>query len=381
MIYFDNAATTFPKPASVKDAVDTALMRYGANPGRSGHDLSAETAKQVFEVRSKAAEFFGAADVEDVVFTQNCTYAVNTVVKGLFKPGDHVIISDLEHNAVLRPIHALTVQGIITYTVAETFSDDEETVNAFRSCIRPNTRAIIVTHGSNVFGVKLPIARLAQLARQYGLYFAVDAAQTAGIEPIDVKGMQIDFLCTAGHKGLYGPTGTGLLITSCGKRLRPLAEGGTGSVSYDYLQPDFMPDRFEAGTLNTVGILGMGAGIDFIRQSGMERIAGFESGVARCVYEELCGVKGVRLYTPAPQHGKNLPVFSFNIDGLGSEETTAKLNEMGFAVRGGLHCAPLAHKKFGTNHGGTVRLSVGAFNTPDEGRQFAQAVRKIAYEK
>lgn len=181
MIYFDNAATTFPKPASVKDAVDTALMRYGANPGRSGHDLSAETAKQVFEVRSKAAEFFGAADVEDVVFTQNCTYAVNTVVKGLFKPGDHVIISDLEHNAVLRPVHALTVQGIITYTVAETFSDDEETVNAFRSCIRPNTRAIIVTHGSNVFGVKLPIARLAQLARQYGLYFAVDAAQTAGI--------------------------------------------------------------------------------------------------------------------------------------------------------------------------------------------------------
>lgn len=248
MIYFDNAATTFPKPASVKDAVDTALMRYGANPGRSGHDLSAETAKQVFEVRSKAAEFFGAADVEDVVFTQNCTYAVNTVVKGLFKPGDHVIISDLEHNAVLRPIHALTVQGIITYTVAETFSDDEETVNAFRSCIRPNTRAIIVTHGSNVFGVKLPIARLAQLARQYGLYFAVDAAQTAGIEPIDVKGMQINFLCTAGHKGLYGPTGTGLLITSCGKRLRPLAEGGTGSVSYDYLQPNFMPDRFEAGT-------------------------------------------------------------------------------------------------------------------------------------
>lgn len=378
MIYFDNAATTFPKPLVVKNAVDTALTRYGANPGRGGHDLSVETAKQVFEVRSKIAGFFGAKDVEDVVFTQNCTYALNTVIKGLLRFGDHVIISDLEHNSVLRPVHTLATRGIITYSSACVSFDSNQTVASFRSLIRPNTRAIIVTHASNVFGTILPITQLAQLARQYGLYLIVDAAQTAGTEPIDMQKMGIDFLCAAGHKGLYGPSGTGFLITSYGKRLLPLAEGGTGSASFDYDQPDFMPDRFESGTLNTVGILGLGAGIDFVSSCGMERIARGELYITRCIYDELKGIKGVKLYTPAPQYGTSSAVLSFNIDGLSSEETTAKLNSAGFALRGGLHCAPDAHKKYGTIEGGTARLSIGAFNTVEQGAAFSEAVRRIA---
>ncbi|WP_066459397.1 aminotransferase class V-fold PLP-dependent enzyme [Anaerotruncus rubiinfantis] len=378
MTYFDNAATTFPKPLAVKAAVDQALVRYGANPGRSGHDLSVETAEQVFGVRTKAAAFFGAADESQIVFTQNCTYAVNIVIKGLLCHGDHVIISDLEHNAVLRPVHALATRGVITYSMAKTSLDDEETVDAFRRLIRPETRAIITTHASNVFGVKIPIEKLAVLARQYGLYFIVDAAQTAGVEPIDVSGMGIDFLCTAGHKSLYGPTGTGLLITALGSRLTPLAEGGTGSVSADYNQPDFMPDRHESGTLNTVGILGLGAGIDFVNRHGIGRIAHYETMVARCIYDEISTEPNVVLYTPAPQQGVNLPVLSFNIKGKSSEETTGLLNQAGFALRGGLHCAPSAHEKYGTLDGGTARISVGAFNTVEQGYDLACAIKRIA---
>lgn len=381
MVYFDNAATTFPKPLCVKNAVETAIVRYGANPGRSGHDLSADTAQQIFEVRSAAAEFFGAADVEQVVFTQNCTYALNTAIKGLLRRGDHVIISDLEHNSVLRPVHALAERGVITYSVAVTSLDDEETVCAFRNLIRPETRAIITTHASNVFGIKLPIERLAQLSRQYGLYFFVDAAQTAGSEKINIKECGIDFLCTAGHKGLYGPAGTGLLITPHGQKLQPLAEGGTGSASFAFDQPDFMPDRLESGTVNTTGIIGLGAGFSFIKQMGRERIVRGETLVGRCLYGALSEMQGVKLYAPAPQYGKGLPVVSFNVEGSTSEETTQRLNRLGFAVRGGLHCAPLAHRKFGTAETGTVRASVGAFNTVDQAMAFAAAVRCIVLGK
>ncbi len=378
MIYFDNAATSFPKPLSVKNAVDTAIVRYGANPGRSGHDLAAETGKKVYEVRVKAAEFFGAANEEQVIFTQNCTYALNTVLKGLARPGDHVITSDLEHNSVMRPLHTLETRGIITYSCAVTSNNDEETVDAFRRLIRDNTRIIVTTHASNVFGIKLPIEKLARLARQYGLYFVLDAAQTAGTEPIDITGMGIDFLCMAGHKGLYGPAGTGLLITPYGSCLTPLVEGGTGSLSFDLTQPDFMPDRFESGTLNTVGIIGLGAGLDFLKRRGTANIARCECMVARCVYDNICKERGVILYTPPPEHGVNLPVVSFNIEGLTSEETTARLNKAGFALRGGLHCAPAVHKKFGTDSIGTARISVGAFNTAEQARDLATAICKIA---
>lgn len=378
MIYFDNAATTFPKPMAVKNAVDEALLRYGANPGRSGHEMAAQTARRVYETREKAASFFGAGDVEQVVFTQNCTHALNIVIKGLFRPGDHVIISDLEHNSVLRPVYTLAAKGVITYSVAETFADDDKTVASFRNAIRPGTRAIIATHASNVFGLKLPAKRLGALARKYGIYYVMDAAQTAGTEQIDMKEMQIDFLCTAGHKGLYGPTGTGLLITPYGGKLAPLTEGGTGSVSFDYAQPDFMPDRLESGTLGTMGIIGLGAGIDFVSRCGIETIATREIQVLTAIYDMIQGCEGVKLYTRKPTRASQEAVLSFNIEGLSSEETTRRLNDEGFAVRGGLQCAPLAHKKFGTTQSGTTRISVGAFNTVEQGCALANAVCRIA---
>lgn len=378
MIYFDNAATTFPKPMAVKNAVDEALLRYGANPGRSGHELAAQTARRVYETREKAAAFFGAGDVEQVVFTQNCTHALNIVIKGLLRPGDHVIISDLEHNSVLRPIYALAAKGVVTYSVAETFEDDNKTVASFCKAIRPGTRAIIATHASNVFGLKLPAKRLGALARKYGIYYVMDAAQTAGTEQIDMKEMQIDFLCTAGHKGLYGPTGTGLLITPYGGKLTPLTEGGTGSVSFDYAQPDFMPDRLESGTLGTMGIIGLGAGIDFVSRCGLETIAAREIQVLTAIYDKIQPCKEIILYTKRPAREAQEAVLSFNIEGLSSEETTRRLNDEGFAVRGGLQCAPLAHKKFGTAQGGTTRISVGAFNTMEQGCALANAVRRIA---
>lgn len=378
MIYFDNAATTFPKPMSVKSAVDKALLHYGANPGRSGHDLAAKTAEKVYDVRVKAAQFFGAQNEEQVVFTQNCTYALNTVIKGLLHQGDHVITSDMEHNSVMRPLHSLRSKGI-TYSCAQTSYDDEQTVSAFRSLIQVNTRAIIVMHGSNVFGMKLPIEKLAKLAKEFGLFFVVDAAQTAGTEPIHITDMGIDFLCTAGHKGLYGPTGTGLMITSCGDCLSPLVEGGTGSASKDLEQPKFMPDCFESGTINTMGVIGLGAGLDFIKKRGIEKIARYEITVARCLYDHIYHEDGVLLYTPAPEQGKNLPVVSFNIEGLTSEETTARLNQAGFALRGGLHCAPTAHKKFHTQDIGTARVSVGAFNTVEQANKLAYTICKIAH--
>lgn len=378
MVYFDNAATSFPKPPAVQTAVLTALTRYGANPGRSGHDLSVQTARQVFEVREKAASFFGAENPEHVVFTQNCTYALNTVIQGLFQSGDHVVISDLEHNSVLRPIWALAQQRKISYTVAKVDLDEERTVASFQSAIQPNTKAILCTHGSNVFGIRLPAAKLAKLAKSYGLYFILDAAQTAGTEPIHMREMGIDFLCAPGHKGLYGPSGTGLLITACGQKLRPLVKGGTGSVSSELAQPEFLPDRLESGTLNTMGILGLGAGIDFVQRHGRETLARYEMSICRSLYQQLHSIEGVILYTPEPIYQKSLPLFSFNIEGLTSEETTQLLNQEGLAVRGGLHCAPDAHQKFHTFPNGAVRVSIGAFNTMEQAREFAYVVRKIA---
>lgn len=380
MIYFDNAATTFPKPLAVKEALDEAMLRYGANPGRSGHELAAATARQVYQVREKAAAFFNAGDVEHVVFTQNCTYALNMAIKGLLRPGDHVVISDLEHNSVLRPVHALAARGIITYTVAETFPDAERTALSFCRAIRPNTRALVTTHASNVFGLKLPIERLGAVARQYGIYYIVDAAQTAGCEPIDIKRMNIDFLCMAGHKGLYGPSGTGMLITPCGESLTPLAEGGTGSVSMDYDQPDFMPDRLESGTLNTSGIIGLGAGIDFVEKCGIQAIASSEMQVLRTVYQGLSKLPDVILYTAFPEEQSQVAVLSFNLRDRSAEEVTELLSDKGFAVRGGLQCSPLAHKKYGTSAGGTVRISAGAFNTVEQGCALVRAVEEIVKE-
>ena len=355
-----------------------AMTRYGANPGRSGHQMADETARQVYAVREKAAALFGVSNSEQVVFTQNCTYALNLAIKGLLRWGDHVIISDLEHNSVVRPVYALAQQGKISYTVAKTFPDDPaQTIRSFEQAITPNTRALITTHASNAFGCKLPVLELGQLARRYGVFYMVDAAQSAGIEPIDLQTMEIDYLCMPGHKGLYGPSGTGILIARDGERLLPLVEGGTGSLSAQYTQPDFMPDKLESGTLNTLGIIGLGAGIDFVAQNGTEALAKQEMDVANRFWSGVSDCKDIVLYTSKPRLESHVAVISFNIRGMLAEETAAALNEKGFAVRGGLQCAPIAHNKFGTRQGGTVRVSIGAFNTTQEADLLVQAVKEI----
>lgn len=379
MIYFDNAATTFPKPRRVARAVQGAMERYGANPGRSGHKLSMETAARVYTCRESAAELFGA-EVDQVVFTSNCSHALNMAIKGALRQGDHVIISDLEHNSVLRPVHVLAQRELITYSVAQTARDDDDTVAAFESLINERTRLIACTHASNAFGIRLPIERICAMAHRHGVLFLLDAAQTAGVLPIDMKKTGIDFLCTAGHKSLYGPSGTGLLITPYGEYLATLMEGGTGSASALFDMPDIMPDRLECGTVNTAGILGLGAGISFVREKGMAALHRQEMRVAGEIYRQLRAVPRAELYTDRFTPEKNVPVISFNLAGISSEELTDKLSDRGFALRGGLHCSPLAHRKMGTLELGTARISVGAMNTMQQAEQLCTAIRRIARE-
>lgn len=376
MIYFDNAATTFPKPPCVAKAVQEALVRYGANPGRGGHDLSIETARRVYRCRELAAQLF-CCQPEQVVFTKNCTESLNIVIKGVLRPGDHVIISDLEHNAVYRVVDALARQGLITYSVAETCPSDEKTVWNFEHLIRPNTRLIVCTQGSNVFGVRVPVEKIGAMVRRRGVLMAVDAAQTAGLLDIDLRESAIDYLCLPGHKGLYGPAGTGLLIVNCDLLPASLLEGGTGSFSMEAQMPDFLPDLLEAGTVNTPGILGLGAGIGFVLQHTPARLYRREMDLCAYLYRGLSRIDGVKLYSPPPRMGKSLPLIALNLGTLDSTRAAELLNEHHIAVRAGFHCAALAHRKWHTDRDGVVRVSLGAFNTPAQAQAFCAAAQDI----
>ena len=357
MIYFDNAATTNIKPRSVEIAVNNALKNFSANPGRSGHKLSMKTSKMVFDVREKVADFFGAESYENIVFTQNCTMSINLVIKGLFKSGDHVIISDLEHNSVARTAFDLTKSGV-ELSIFETSEDDEITIQNIESKMKSNTKAIICTHGSNVFGIINPIRKIGRFCKNNGLQFIVDAAQTAGILDINVKNDYIDYLCIAPHKGLYAPMGTGILITD--NKPNVFILGGTGSLSASIEQPEFLPDKYESGTNNGPGIAGIGAGIEFVRKN-KNKIVCKEKMIIDYIYNEFKKNKKVQLYNKP-----NLPVLSFNIKGESSTDVSQYLADKNVCVRGGLHCAPLAHKKFKTIEQGTVRVSPSIFNNLNE---------------
>ena len=362
MIYFDNAATTGQKPQMVINAVNNALLHLSANPGRSGHTLSEKTAARVFSAREKTADFFGASGPEKVVFTANCTASLNFVIKGVLKGGDHCIVSDLEHNAVIRPLHKWDVK----YDIAEvSLVDDEITVNNFKKLIKPNTKMIICTGASNVIGKLLPIEKIGKLCRENNILFTVDAAQIAGVIPIDMKRMNIDYLCIAAHKGLYAPMGTGILIAEKPVN-NTIIEGGTGTNSLEITQPDFLPERLESGTVNVAGIMGIGAGIEFIKTMGTDRIHKKEMKLIMPLYNRLKENENIILYTPNFNAQNYAPVLSFDIKGLTSGETANELNKSGIAVRAGLHCAPLAHKKIGTEESGTVRISPSVFNMPWE---------------
>lgn len=356
MIYLDNSATTFPKPWTVQNAVNNSL-KYSANPGRSGHMLSIKASEEIFLARKTAAEFFNAKNETDVIFTLNCTMSMNMVIKGMLKSGDHVVVSEMEHNAVMRPLEKMAEKGV-TFTQAAVFPEDnDKTVDSFRRAINAKTKMIICVHASNVWGIKLPIERISALAHEYGLLFAVDAAQSAGIVPIDVQQCGIDFLCVAGHKGLYGVMGTGILILSENAIPDTIIEGGTGSNSVSFEQPQELPDRFESGTPNVSGIVGLRAGIQFVRQKKPENIAKHEFMLIQRLYRELAKMKKIRLYMPMPTPQYFVPILSFNIEGYDSETAAAILNKNNIAVRAGLQCSPAAHKMCGTLESGAVRIS------------------------
>ncbi|MBQ9679971.1 MAG: aminotransferase class V-fold PLP-dependent enzyme [Ruminococcus sp.] len=379
MIYLDNSATTYPKPPEVLRAVQNAVREYSFNPGRGGYRHSLKTSKKVYQARETIRKFFNAPSVESVILTPGCTQSINMAVKGVLKNGDHVIISSLEHNAVVRPLHKLKEQGKITYSIAEAApEDDEKTIQNFRDSINQNTRMIICTHASNVFGFRLPVERLCALAHSYGILFCLDAAQSAGILPIDMEEGRYDFVCCAGHKYLYGPMGIGLLITGKDITVDSLIEGGTGSVSSELTMPSFYPDKLEAGTLNIPGILGLEAGIQFVERNGINNIYEKESHLINYLRDRIKDFRYLKIYENSNVDHFDVPLLAFSAKDTDSESVANYLSEKyDIAVRGGLHCAPTAHESMGTSMGGIVRIAPSVFTTQTDMNLLVNSLRKF----
>lgn len=377
MIYFDNAATSYPKPQSVLLASQNAITKFGGNPGRSGHKMSLKASEKIYNIRKQISETFNC-ETENVVFTSNCTHSLNMAIKGVMLQGGHIITSCFEHNSVIRPIHALNKQGRVTYSVATVYENDiEKTIQSFEQLIKSETKAIVCTHASNVTGMVLPIKQIGELCKKHNIKFIVDAAQTAGVLNIDMKQNNINILCIAAHKGLYAISGTGLMLLNDIENVSTIIEGGTGSTSYDLNQPDFYPDRFESGTVNTVGILSMGAGVNFINSKGIDNIYKHEFDICKKVYSYLKSIKKVKLYINHFKYNQNVPVIPFNIEGHTSVELVEILSQKGFALRGGLHCSYLAHNHLGTLDDGVVRFAPSYFSKNNEVKLFLQTINNL----
>lgn len=375
MIYLDNAATTWPKPPVVEKAMVETLREKGANPGRGSHRLSLAAGRVVYHTRELLAELFNVRDPSRVIFTLNCTEALNLALKGFLKPGDHVLTSGMEHNSMIRPLKALSAFGV-EYTVVPCNLRGELDLANLEQALQPNTKLIALTHASNVTGTLLPIVEAGHLARKHNLALLVDAAQTAGIFPLDVNELNIDLLAFPGHKGLYGPTGTGGLYVRDRISLVPLRYGGTGSQSESEEQPNIMPEMFESGTVNTIGIAGLGAGVEFLLQEGLDRIREHETALLEQLRTGLAAIPGMIIYGPGQQ--PQAPVLSVNIRGNDSGEVAFLLDRIyQVAVRAGLHCAALAHRTLGTTKQGVVRFGISYFNTPEEIQQAIKAMEEL----
>lgn len=376
MIYLDNAATTLHKPPCVIEAVSAAMQTAG-NAGRGAHGASLGAAGTVYAARKKLAALFGCPRADHVAFAANATAALNVAIYGLLGPGDHAITTDLEHNSVLRPLYDLQDRGMALDFVP---ADRRGCIQyeAFEALMRPNTRAVVCTHASNVTGNALDVARIAQIAHAHGALLIVDAAQTAGSLPIDMTAMGVDVLCFTGHKGLMGPQGTGGLCVRPGVELRPLLRGGSGVQSYDRRQPSQYPTRLEAGTLNGHGIAGLAAAVDYLSETGIEAIHAREMTLARQFYESVSKIDGVRVYgdfTTEPRAA----IVSLNIRDFDSAIVSdALFTDWGIATRPGAHCAPRMHSALGTAEQGTVRFSFSPFNTPEEIDTAIRAVEEMA---
>ena len=378
MIYLDNAATTRTKPPAVAQAVLEALSSYG-NCGRGGHQGALSAARAIYETREKIAALLGCPRADHVCFTQNSTQALNIAVCGLLRPGDHVISTDLEHNSVLRPLYRLRDAGAaVDFVPAD--SRGRLDYCGFERLLRPETKAIVCTHASNLTGDAVDIARVGRFAREHGLLFILDASQTAGVLPIDLAAMGIDVVCFTGHKSLMGPQGTGGLCLRKGLEIRPFTVGGTGVQSYSEAQPGEYPTRLEAGTLNGHGLAGLSAALDFLSETGIARIHAHEDALARRFYKAVRDLPGVTVYGDfsAPVRA---PVVTLNIGDFDSAEVSDELAErFGIATRPGAHCAPRLHRALGTEEQGAVRFSWSYFNTEEETAAAAEAVRVLARE-
>ena len=376
MIYFDNSATTYPKPHIVKNVVNRAMTLYSFNSGRGGYKESVNTSEMIYNTREKIGNMFSFGP-QNIAFTPNCTYALNLSIKGIAQNGDHFIISNLEHNAVARPIYALSQKGIITYDTFEFSYDENETIENIKRLIKPNTKAIVCMHASNVFGCILPIEKIGELAHNNGIYFIVDSAQSAGVIEINSKKDNIDILCAPGHKGLYAPMGTGFLAVNDNVKLETIIEGGTGTLSMNLSQPESMPERMESGTLNNIGIAGLGAGVDFVNSKGIKNIYTHENSIISFLYEQMKKNGNVTLYTPPFDEIHQAPILSFNYKDYPSEKTASLLAQNNVAVRAGFHCSKLAHTTFNTENRGTVRVSPSVFTNFRECENFINTLKKL----
>lgn len=381
-IYLDNAATSFPKPPGVVAAVQHYLTQIGASAGRGAYREAVESGRILARLREKLRTLFAAGPDDAVVFTLNGTDALNTVIRGLIRPGDHVVTTALDHNSVLRPLFGMQQRDGIELTVVEP-QDDTTRITAAQvaAALRPDTRTVVFNHASNVTGVLQPLADVAELCRERGVPLIVDAAQSAGHVPIDFSALHLAALAIPGHKGLLGPLGTGVLILRADliDDTRPLREGGTGSISEAPRQPEFAPDKFESGSHNAVGLAGLLAAVEWLEQQTIAALRRHELELCQQMLEKLAGCDAVRVFGPRdPQ--QRVGVFSVRIAGLEPQELSALLEtQFGILTRSGLHCAPLAHRAIGTfDAGGTTRLSFGPFVTPDDINHAAEALRTLA---
>ena len=379
MIYLDNAATTYPKPDKVYDAVIDCMKNYGANPGRAGHKLAIAAGRIIYEARENVAKLFNIENPMNIIFTHNATDSLNLAIKGILKSGDHVITTSIEHNSVIRPIKSLEEIGIEN-TIVSCDKYGQLNPTDIEKAIKPNTKLIVTTHASNVCGTLVDIKEVGDIAKKNNILYLIDASQTAGIYDIDLKKLNIDMIGIAGHKGLLGPQGTGVLYIREGIRLKQLKEGGTGSKSEELTQPDIFPDKYESGTHNTPGLAGLNAGVKFILEKGIDNIRYHEEELTGYFIEELKKIPNIKIYGPMDSK-KQASVVSINIGNIDSGEISYILDDVyNIATRSGLHCSPLAHKTLGSFEQGTVRFGIGYFNTKSDIDKALSALKDIVNE-
>ena len=380
MVYLDNAATSYPKPDCVYEQMNICMRTYCANPGRGSHAMSVQSAMAVNNCREQLSKLLNLDNDLNICFTKNATEALNIAIIGSLSAGDHVITTNMEHNSVLRPLHTLQKNRKINLSIIEGDSFGEIDPNSILKKINKKTQMVVCTLSSNVNGIIMPVYEIGEICRKKGILFLLDASQGLGNIPIDFSKMYVSMIAFPGHKGLLGPQGTGGLYVSPDIRLKPLMQGGTGSQSESLLQPDIMPDLFESGTLNTPGIVGLGASVGYLNDKGIDEVHSKKCDITKRLYDGLSQIKGIKIYSPSDMK-KNSGIVAFTINNCDSSDVSYLLdNRFKIACRSGLHCAPLAHAFFNTLKSGIIRFSTGLFNTNGEIDYTVESVAKIVNE-